>query len=64
MQDEPHMLDAFHAMIEQVISVHQRTSETECTCKEFQHDRALCPVCDKEEYDKAQQDISKLKSKK
>ncbi len=35
-----------------------------CTCKELSKRRALCPVCDEEEFNKTRVDASKLKSPK
>lgn len=32
--------------------LHRNIKEPQCTCTEFQKQRALCPVCDKEEFEK------------
>jgi hypothetical protein len=38
--------------------------DPKCTCRDDMKRRPLCPVCDKEEYDKSRsQDLNALKSK-
>lgn len=49
------------SLSELVEAIQGKPTEPQCTCTEFQKQRALCPVCDKEEFKKNRQFMDQLK---